>query len=85
MKKYLIIFCSAFVLEMASTLYITTISNKSAAMLLMAFIGPFLNLPFAGFMVESKNWNIRLKLALATACGYLCGALVVYLFAIKQQ
>lgn len=85
MKKYLIIFCSAFVLEMASTLYITTISDKSAAMLLMAFIGPFLNLPFAGFMVESKNWNIRLKLALATACGYFVGALVVYLFAIKQQ
>lgn len=85
MKQYLIIFSSAFILEIASTLYITTISDKSAGMLFMAFIGPFLSLPFAGYMVESKNWNMRLKLALATACGYFVGALIVYLFAIKQQ
>ena len=53
-------------------------------MLLMAFIGPYLALPFTGYMVESNNWNQRLKLAFATSCGYLLGALIVYLLAIKS-
>jgi thiamine transporter ThiT len=79
MKKYLITSLSACVLELCSTLYITTVSQKSAYMLLMAFIAPFLTLPFAGFMVESKNWGERVKLAFAMGFGYFCGSLIVYI------
>jgi hypothetical protein len=79
MKKYIITSISACVLELCSTLYITTVSEKSAYMLLMAFIGPFLTLPFAGFMVESKNWGERIRLALAMGIGYFLGSLIVYI------
>jgi hypothetical protein len=46
-------------------------------MVFFAFIGPFLALPFAGYMVESKFWNERIKMAFALALGYAIGALVV--------
>jgi hypothetical protein len=55
MKKYLIIAVSAFVLETASTMYIATVADRSIAMMFWAFIGPFLSLPFVGYMVESKT------------------------------
>jgi len=44
----------------------------------MAFLGPLLNLPFGGYMVETKTWEERIKLALALGFGYLCGAAIVY-------
>jgi hypothetical protein len=78
MKKYLIICGCSCVLEIASTLYITTISDKSPLMMLMAFLGPLLNLPFGGYMVETKTWEERIKLALALGFGYLWGAAIVY-------
>jgi uncharacterized membrane protein len=46
-------------------------------MMFFAFIGPFLGLPFAGYMVESKFWNERIKMAFALALGYALGALLV--------
>jgi hypothetical protein len=46
-------------------------------MMFFAFIGPFLALPFAGYMVESKFWNERIKMAFALALGYALGALLV--------
>jgi hypothetical protein len=46
-------------------------------MILFAFIGPFLSLPFAGYMVESKLWSERFKMALALSIGYVAGAIIV--------
>lgn len=79
MKKYFIIALSAFVLETASTMYIATVADRSIAMMFWAFIGPFLSLPFVGYMVESKTWPDRFHMALASAVGYTMGALMVYL------
>ena len=67
------------ILEIASTLYISSVADKSILMLLMAFIGPFIGLPFAGYMVETKTWAERIRLAFAMGTGYLVGALIVYL------
>jgi membrane protein DedA with SNARE-associated domain len=78
MKKYLIIMTSSFVLEMASTMYISTVSHKSIYMIFWAFIGSWISLPFAGYMVESKDWNERVKLAAALSTGYSLGATVIY-------
>lgn len=55
-KKYLIVFFSALILEIGSTFYITVVADKNyPGMMFFAFIGPFLSLPFVGFMVESKT------------------------------
>jgi MFS family permease len=77
--KYLIIAFSCFIIEIASTMYISTVSDNSPYMLLWAFIGPFLGLPFIGYIVDEKKWTGRLKIAFASAIGYVIGALVVFL------
>jgi hypothetical protein len=80
-KKYLIVFFSALILEIGSTFYITVVSDKNyIGMLFFAFIGPFLSLPFVGFMVESKTWKERMRLALYSGLGYLFGSFVVIIF-----
>ncbi len=84
MKKYFIIALSAFVLETASTMYISTVANRDIAMIFWAFIGPFLGLPFIGYMIESKLWGDRLKIALASGIGYMLGAAMVYLYSINK-
>ena len=71
---------STLIIEISSTMYISTVSNKSPYMLFWAFIGPFLSLPFVGFLIESKNWNDRFKLALTSGIGYMIGAAIVYYF-----
>jgi hypothetical protein len=48
-------------------------------MLIWAFVGPFLGLPFVGYIIEEKTWSGRLKIALASALGYTLGSLVVYI------
>ena len=80
MKKYFIVGLSAFILETASTMYISTVSQKSIMMVFWAFIGPFLALPFVGYMTESKLWSERLKIALSSAIGYALGAVFVYIY-----
>ena len=84
MKRHFIIALSALILEVASTMYISTVSDRSAGMIFWAFIGPFLGLPFVGYMVESKNWSDRIKMALASSIGYSLGAIVVYCFNLKK-
>ena len=80
-KKYLIVFFSALILEIGSTFYITVVADKNyTGMLFFAFIGPFLSLPFVGFMVESKTWKERIRLALCSGLGYLFGSVVVIIF-----
>jgi len=81
MRKYIIVFLSAAVLEIGSTFYISMVSDKNYfGMLFFAFIGPFLSLPFVGFMVESKTWKERLKLALCSGLGYLIGSIITIIF-----
>ena len=84
MKKYVIIALSAFIIEIASTLYISYVAeHNKIGMLLFSTLGPFLNLPFAGYMVESENWTDRIKMATSLAAGYFLGCIVVILFLIK--
>lgn len=76
--KYLVIFIMSLIIEIASTFYITYVSEKNAiGMLIFAFIGPFLSLPFVGYVVDSKNWNERFWMALSAAIGYMSGSLIV--------
>ena len=76
--KYIIIFTSALILEICSTFYIRYVSETNTlGMLFFAFISPFLGLPFSGYMVESDNWNERIKMAFSLAFGYVVGALLV--------
>jgi hypothetical protein len=81
MRKYLIIFLSAFATEIFSTFYITAVSEKdTTAMIGFAIIRPFLALPFAGYMLDSKNWNERIKMAIALSMGYALGSVLVIEF-----
>jgi len=49
-------------------------------MMFFAFISPFLGLPFVGYIVESKTWAERIKMAFSSAFGYLIGSIIVILF-----
>jgi hypothetical protein len=82
MKKYFIIALAAFILETASTMYIATVAKREIEMVFWAFMGPFLGLPFVGYMVESKSWIERIKMAFASSIGYALGAIIVYLYSI---
>lgn len=76
--KYSIIFLSALTIEICSTFYIRfTASGNTLGMLFFAFIAPFISLPFAGYMVESKLWSERIKMAFCMAIGYSIGSLIV--------
>jgi hypothetical protein len=76
--KYPILFLSALIIEICSTFYIRFVAEANTiGMILFAFIGPFLSLPFAGYMVESKLWSERIKMALALSIGYVVGAIIV--------
>ena len=76
--KYLIICLSCFIIEIASTMYISTVSSNSLYMMFWAFIGPFLGLPFIGYIVDEKTWLGRFKIALSSGIGYTIGALIVF-------
>lgn len=79
MKKYIIIGIASFVIELAATMYIATVADRDFMMIFWACICLFLGLPFVGYMVESKNWNERIKMALASSIGYTLGSLLIYL------
>jgi hypothetical protein len=83
-KKYAIIFISALALEIGSTMYIYSVSNKDMyATMLWAFLGPFIALPFAGYVADEKTWRGRFYLALASSLGYCIGALISMYFILK--
>jgi hypothetical protein len=79
MNRYLLIVVSAFIIEIASTMYISTVSDNSPWMLFWAFVGPFLGLPFIGSLIDAESWPERIKIAFSSAVGYLIGAAFVYL------
>ena len=79
-------FTSALIIEICSTFYIRfTAEANTIGMVFFAFISPFLALPFAGYMVESKFWNERIRMAFALALGYALGALISDLGNIKNE
>jgi hypothetical protein len=76
--RYPIIFLSALVIEICSTFYIRFVSEGNApGMILFAAIGPFLGLPFLGYMIEATNWNERILNAVALSLGYIVGTVIV--------
>lgn len=76
--RYGVIFLMSLIIEIASTFYISFVSEKNAVgMLIFAFIGPFLGLPFVGYIVDTKTWSERIKMAFASGFGYLAGSFVV--------
>jgi hypothetical protein len=77
-RGYYVVCLSAFVLECGSTMYISTVTDKSLWMVFYAMIGPFLGLPFVGYIIEAKNWNQRIKLAFFSSIGYGLGAILIY-------
>jgi len=79
-SKYIILFIAAVIIEIASTFYISAVSEKHmAAMIFWAFVGPFLGLPFLAYQIEAKTNKQRLQLALCYGLGYAFGALIVNL------
>jgi hypothetical protein len=76
--KYIILFVAAVIIEIASTFYISAVSDRQLLpMVFWAFIGPFLGLPFLAYQIEAKNNLDRLKLALCYGIGYATGAALV--------
>jgi len=81
MNKYSIIFLSALVLEIGSTMYISSVADKDMySTALWAFLGPFIALPFAGFVADEKTWKGRFYLALSSSLGYVIGAFISMYF-----
>jgi|TARA_B110000503_G_C6975413_1_gene340955 hypothetical protein len=76
-NRYLIIFVSALFLEIGSTMYISSVADKEMThTMFWAFVGPFIALPFAGFVADEKTWKGRFYLALSSSVGYVVGALI---------
>lgn len=73
--KYAILFFAAVIIEIASTFYISAVSNSQLVqMVFWAFVGPFLGLPFLAYQIEAKNNTQRFYLALCYGLGYAVGA-----------
>ena len=79
--KYFIIGISALIIEICSTFYIRFVAEGDiVGMLVFSSIGPFLGLPFVGYIVESKTWSDRIRMAFASSFGYFIGSAIVILF-----
>jgi hypothetical protein len=81
MKKYLIIFLSAFTLEIVTTMYINGVADKNLLQtLFFAFISPFVSLPFVVYIIEAKTMLDRVKIACFSGSGYAVGVYIVMLY-----
>jgi hypothetical protein len=84
-NKYPIIFLSALALEIGSTMYISSVADKNmSSTMLWAFLGPFIALPFAGYVADEKTWKGRFYLALSSSVGYTVGALLSMQFILNS-
>ena len=84
-NKYPVIFFSALALEIGSTMYISSVADKNmASTMLWAFLGPFIALPFAGYVADEKTWKGRFYLALSSSVGYTVGALLSMQFILNS-
>jgi hypothetical protein len=80
MKKHLVLFLSAVLIEFCSTYYIISVSNRELiGIVFFAFIGPFINLPFLAYQIDAKTTKERLILASVYAFGYAIGAIITTL------
>jgi hypothetical protein len=52
--------------------------------MLWAFLGPFIALPFAGYVADEKTWKGRFYLALSSSVGYTIGAMLSMYFILKR-
>ena len=85
MKRYTIIFISALVLEIGSTMYISSVADKNMySTALWGFLGPFIALPFAGYVADEKTWRGRFYLALSSSVGYVIGAFISMYFILNK-
>ena len=85
MKKYSIIFMAALALEIGSTMYISSVSDKQMySVALWAFLGPFIALPFAGYVADEKTWKGRFYLAVSSSIGYVVGAFISMYFILSN-
>lgn len=85
MKKYSIIFMAALALEIGSTMYISSVSDKQMySVALWAFLGPFIALPFAGYVADEKTWKGRFYLAVSSSIGYVVGAFISMYFILSK-
>ena len=85
-NRYLIIFVSALFLEIGSTMYISSVADKEITRTMFwAFVGPFIALPFAGFVADEKTWTGRFYLALSSSVGYVVGALISMSFILVKE
>jgi hypothetical protein len=76
--KYLLIFFSALIIQVCSTFFIKSVAEeKTIQMMIFAFLLPILGLPFNGFMVDTKCWIERIKIAVSVSVGYVIGVLIV--------
>jgi hypothetical protein len=82
--KLLVVFFSALLLEVGSTFYINGVAEKNVSQILVwAFLGPFIALPFAGVIADEKTWGRRIFIACSSAIGYSLGALITTLVLIS--
>ena len=85
MNRYTIIFLSALLLEIGSTMYISSVADKDMhSTALWAFLGPFIALPFAGFVADEKTWKGRFYLVLSSSLGYVIGAFISMYFILTK-
>jgi hypothetical protein len=78
MIKYIVLFVSALVIEICSTYYIRVVSaGNTEGMIFFAMIGPYLGLPFVGYIVETKTWSQRIAYAFCMSLGYGAGTSIV--------
>jgi positive regulator of sigma E activity len=81
MKKYIIIFTSAFLLELVMSFYIAGIAEKRMVQsVFFAFITPFMSLPFISYVIEAKSMKDRAIMACFSGSGYAVGVYVCMSF-----
>lgn len=75
--RFFVVFTAALVLEIGSTFYINSVANLDLdRMILWSFLGPFIALPFSGFIADERRWSVRIHLALFSSLGYATGAYI---------
>jgi len=66
-------------------MYISSVANEDlSTTALWAFLGPFIALPFAGFVADEKTWKGRFYLALSSSLGYTLGSLISMYFILNK-
>jgi hypothetical protein len=66
-------------------MYISSVANEDlSTTALWAFLGPFIALPFAGFVADEKTWKGRVYLALSSSLGYTLGSLISMYFILNK-